>query len=411
MPLRITKRNVLKYGPYVNAAVRGIRAGVRYMGRRKAGRTRTVNGTARRRSKVSQDHHKGHSAGFLAKGRKPGRKAKRFSKAQNTGVVETYESGIAPAAGVSGVTDSLYLGHATFVVDRIRKLMVSCIVKKIFAKVSIGIDNWASTAAMAVGDTLYLYFKRDYDPSTAETAQSYTFAAGGTYQNIVDALTTTLSTSFDVDFHYTRVLLGQGTGIGAQFSLIGSTFNFQISSNLKVQNATRSVSGQESDQVDNVPIYGHSYSGKGTGTDSFRSKQTEAGWVANSSNGQILVIGTQGRGTAEMPSMKYFPNVSKGGRCKLDPGEIKTSRLTSNLRFKINDLTAVLNVGQLTGFTYYVNRGKFAFYGFEHMIKSSTTTPNLFILAEHNWRCCATMSVKWTNVTDQRCSINNYVTY
>jgi len=156
-------------------------------------------------------------------------------------------------------------------------------------------------------------------------------------------------------------------------------------------------------------LYGRSYYGNGTGTQSNRSDNTETSLIANENTGIIYKVGTQVAGTNEMPPPGYFKSVKGSGKSKLEPGQIKTSVLRTKQSYSLDRLCKYLFTGSADS-KDFLHTGKFAFFGFEHLIKASAATPDILLAAEHNWSYSVTMKTKFKNITDIKIEDAEYVT-
>lgn len=361
----------------------------------------------------------GKLGGRVPKGRKIGlwkraRKARglkqtqmKLSQMQAKGVILTREVGIS----TTGVSDAVYLGHATFAKTQYLETIFSVLIKRIFAKVGVHFTSFSANAEMDVGDEMYLFYKNNQDDGTAEVPFVYAYAGPGTtYQNIVTSFITWFGTvAGNADRTFQRLVwFNNTTKRRAVLMLTNATLNIYVKSSMKLQNTTTSAAGTEADEVDNVPVNGKSYYGRGNGTTSYRDAFTEATMWATEDAAIIRKVGTIASGLAEMPPAGYFRNVKSVGKVRINPGLIKYSTLVDQVAVSFNWLMKHLNETNHTKDKQPI--GQFRFFGFEHVVKAAADAPLLKIFGEINYQIGMVISEKLTTVTDQKVS-NTFVTY
>lgn len=360
---------------------------------------------AKYRSKYNSSLHSKSSGKFVRKMRISKRQSKK-GKRYNKGVAFTKETGIT----VSGYTDSCYLGHTTFCQLQMKLGLYRTLIKAIFAKKGIAIRNFLDGALMIVGDAITVQYKVDQQDATAQTFYNAFYAVGTTYESLAQSLNTQFSNA-GPEYFLLEVSYYSATTSSTIFNinLANASVKIDVKSNLKIQNVTAAVAGQEADAVNNVPLYGRAYYGHGTGTVSNRSAYTETSLVANEDNGIIFKGGSVNSGTSEMPPPAYFKQCKGSSKAKLEPGEIKTSVLTQVQSYPLTKFVKFLYTGQALT-KDFLNTGSFAFFGFEHMIKATAADPTITLKAEHNYHYTMTMKTRFVNITDEKCE-QNYVTF
>lgn len=383
------------------AARRGydlVRQGVQAVRQRRqlqiaAARLRPAAGVAARNT------FKSTSAGFL-KPKKISKRQKKVGKFQSKGVLYTTETGIATN---STITDSLYIGHITFLQTVIRVHLYRVLVKYLFERMSISVKNFNDVAEMNVGDVITLFYKNNQEDATAEAFVQYVFAAAGTYENIVTNFETLIGAA-NPEFIFTsmKYQCSGGNPISAKINLLYATIKIDAKSSLKIQNITRGSLGAEADNVDNVPLYGRSYYGKGTGCITNRNALTEVTMIGNDATGIIWKVGAVAAGTSEMPPPAYFLGVKGSGKARLEPGHIKTSVLDQSSTYTLPKLCRLIFDGVAADVKNLLPAGKFAFFGLEHLIKSTATDPKLDLKGELNYRLGMSMKMRRFNKTDEK---------
>lgn len=345
------------------------------------------------------------------------RKAKTFkgtqyklSKMQSQGVLLTKEIGIS----TTGVSDAVYLGHTTFARSQYVNVLISCLIKRIFAKVGVNIVNFQDNAQMDNGDTIEFTWKQNQDSSTAMSNYAYTYTVSTTYESIVQYFVTWIISGqliFGASDDPTLVEMSFFTPLPrnrAKIDLTGTTLDIYVKSSMKLQNTTTSAAGSEADEVDNVPVNGKSYWGKGNGTTSYRDRRVEATFWGREDCGTIMKVGTIANGLAEMPPAGYFRNVKTVGKARINPGIIKYSNLTDQVTVSLNWL-----LKYLLGTERQTDKqpiGQFRFFGFEHVLKAASDAPAIKIFGEINYQIAMVPHEKVARITDQKVS-SAFVTY
>lgn len=359
----------------------------------------------------------GKLGGFYKRPRKtkawPKRRVKTklltLAKIQSSGVLATKEIGISTL----GVSDAVYLGHATFAISQYRDIVISTILKKLFGLVNQRIRNWNDPIDLITNDQITFEYKSDQDSTTPPSAVSYTYGGGVvTYQQLVDyfvALFAWGQTDKTLSRVYFNFLGGAGNSRVRQLELTNATIEIYVKSSMKLQNATTSAAGAEADEVDNVPVSGKNYYGHGNGSNSNRSSRTEEQFWGREDCGWMKHVPTATSGLTQMPTAAYFRGVKKMGKHRLDPGKIKTSVLKDHYRVSLRWLITKL-CNSADHVTDISDVGKFRIFGFEHVLKAASDSPNIKILGEVNYQIGMVLTEKFNNVTDQK-SAQAYVTY
>lgn len=348
------------------------------------------------------------SAGKL---RRPRRR--KFPKRQRTkgrmqaqGVSFVKETGIS----ISNVTDACYIGHATFCQLQMKLALYRTLLKKLFQKREIVIDNWTTVIPLDNGAIIRIWYKTNADNATALSFADYTNVAGNTFEQAAQSFNSTIG-SGGPDFMFDSMVLYPETNVPytTSINLKYASVHVDVKSSLKLQNTTAATEGQESDAVNNVPLYGRSYYGSGNGTHSNRSGIAEVTLWADEDRGIIYKTGALAAGTSDMPPPSYFKSVTGTGKAKIEPGAIKTSTLVQKQTYALNKFLHHLYKGE-TIVKDMIHTGKFAFHGFEHMIKATAADPKISIKAEHNYHLMMTIRIKQNWMTDMKIE-QDYATF
>jgi len=162
-----------------------------------------------------------------------------------------------------------------------------------------------------------------------------------------------------------------------------SRVSIYCKSTLKIQNRTVNDVGDDADDVDTVPLYGKSYEGSGNGMRSIALAANQS-FISDDLYGDIWKQDTLSSAAGvirEPPPPSAFVNVSKHGKVRVEPGQIKTSSLV----FRRNmDLDTFLKMFQqqdtVSGGQTYVKLGKFRVMVLEKMIQVGNFTDDQGIL-------------------------------
>jgi len=323
-----------------------------------------------------------------------------LAKIQANGILYTKEVGVS----TTGVSDAVYLGHATFAMLQYKAILIATLVKRAFAKIGIVMKNISDIPfpGVLVGDQLTIEFRTNQDILAAPATVSSTMTATQTFSQIIDTFVNNSSLWINDDSQLLRMYWQFNGGSNTQrfIQLQNASIEVYCKSSLKLQNATTSAAGSEADEVDNVPIAGKNYFGFGTGTTSGRSERIEEQFWGREDCGFMKHVPTPGGGLIEMPSASYFRNVKKMGKHRLNPGTINYSVLKDHYKVSLNWLFTKLQQ-RVDHVTDVSQLGKFKFYGFEHVIKAASDSPAIKVLGEVNYQLGMVLTEKYSNVTDQ----------
>jgi len=334
------------------------------------------------------------SGGKLGIRRKP-KKPKGWQAGK--GVTFTGETG-----GVLGAQDIVYIGHITGPRDLIFKQAMQSMVKLLLTKMNVRIRDFGAPmneVKIAPGDLFNLLYKAD-SRTTVTSSSSFAVLAASTFNDVANSFVTLLSGTTLTDWSPLVLEYVPIGGNSPQFASIGLDqlmLHFDIKSSLKIQNRSINTAGNDQeDDVDNVPLYGKSIGGSGTGVIArFPNSISPANVVGNINNGVISQVNLDDN-AKEPLSGYFFPKSSLQGKVHLDPGILKTSVLTTRRNISLKYLVRLFNTGAtspqpLTSF------GKYRFFQLEKMIDTGITI-NLLVAYEHNisMSCYATTKYNWT---------------
>jgi hypothetical protein len=338
------------------------------------------------------------SAGIIRRPNRISKSQRKLGIIERKGVLYTKETGIT-VAGAS-VIDSFYVGHTTCPVFLYRNQMWRALIKFLAIKIGLQIRDINDDSNLGVGNTIQLLYKNDEADTANENPITYTYVAGDTW-NIAATYFHTQANGITVQTWFpTRMNISTSKNF-YEMNLLYTTVTYSAKSTLKMQNVTKGPLGAEADDVDNIPIYGRTYSGKGTGTESNRSKyNAEVSLAGDFGDGIIYKVGVTTAGTSEMPPASYFNKVTGTKKVKIEPGDIKTSVLSDKRTMKLQKFINQLYFGANPA-KGIVQLGKFMFHGFEAMIKATSADPTLALKGEHNIRIGMIINSRNTFETDE----------
>lgn len=318
--------------------------------------------------------------------------------------------------GVVTQDKCLYVGHSTGAQEKIKRVLFSAIIRKLFKKVGHEFASFKEEASLSHASRFGVV-KLDFALSQegtilGEDNASTAVEAGHTYETVVTNLMTaydvaTSSTNYSVHLHSIRfipVTDAAASGLETmefKLHLSGARIIMFVSSNLKIQNRTLSSSHTEdanhayiSDSVENNPLQGKSYYGFGNG---FRygwsndaANSTE--FFCNPLSGLITADPDEATLTAELkdllqrpPSSRLLRHCKGSGGVMLNPGLIKGSTLRYNLNTTIDALLSALVPYSSEPATHHFRFGKSRMFALEKMMHTDDANePDISIGYEVN---------------------------
>lgn len=382
------------------------------LGKRKthSGSSNTGN-DKKRRNRPSSSKRYGMSAGFLKTKRK-----RRASKFETSGVVSVREY-----AGTKTQNLLTIIGHATHAHSMTIYQVWFAVLKKFLFAATYPVTTldtpvgFQQSIDLTNTDKLRIFFKQAPDASL--TAEAFTLTDTTT---IIQIITWILSASrgwandmacFVYMEYVPRVPIVVDAGGGSSTTVTRTYYRMDLrqalvevvaKSSFKYQNRTVTTTGDnDANDVDNVPIYGKSFEGNGTGP------IWTAGQIPNSGVNSIFyasrdtgIINAGQQYIKEPPPQTEFRNVKKTGKLHCQPGEIKTSVLYAK---EVHYLDAwmhwywqqlVVTTGRPSVF------GSYRLFFVEKLI-DCTSTINMVCAFEHNIKQSSICRLKKKNVTIQ----------
>lgn len=362
--------------------------------------------------KVSQRTGPGRSAGFLtAKNNYRGYK-RRYVKKQHKKLTKSNVVSYQQEIGyiVQG-SELVACGHSTHPVSYVMQSIAAAICKIIFQK-----HNWAiagSVNAVLVG-TFGGYSVGDvfqYGVENRETGVGASFvtwntlAANTTVQDLINSLAAVLQDIYaDGTTSLQSILFLPSTTTSGALGKDRLTLNFtgasvyvDAKSSLKVQNRTVLGTDVSIDDVDNQPIHGRMFESNGT---YFQARKVGNGIDFCGTRLTGAIMWSSNRNTTnldlrEVPPPSYFTKTKAVGKVKLEPGEIKTSVLTSSVKASFDDLHKFVSKNVATsGLNSATEPGKCRMMVFEKMIDCEETASNLTLGVEIDYRISTKVVLK-----------------
>lgn len=329
--------------------------------------------------------------------------------------------------GDINASECQYLGHSTIAPRKLLDSICRCIVKELCKQAGRSIMNWdelwettsTGTRVWAIG---YEYFTLDIpngnspdtDPTT--TYRSILIASTNSFNQIALNLASDLHTAFvNAEKHeiIKFVLRVDNPGVSlleTPATIYANQLKLTVSgvSYMKIQNVTNAATivGEEegNDSRDNVnanPInyrcYDQNY--KNGFMYTFKRNITGAtnkfGFIANDSNAVIQYDPSDNNfNQLYKPPSPYALGLGKGkaksSNGVINPGDIKTSYITSTKTYTFNQLLFLIADTLGDTFDYIINMGKSRLFAFEHLLKV-TGDPNIRL----NYQLDYTLKVKY----------------
>lgn len=336
-----------------------------------------------------------HSGGRLKRGVKIRKyKKKKLMKYAVTGVNFTRE-----ASRVFSGADCLWIGHATCPQIQMLRVGWAALLKKIFNNQNIDIPTMQTQIQdFSTGATMNVFY-RDSPAALSELSDVYTATGATTLHNLCDwAVNFSRPWWNKPDVIMTRIRIDLNSGVFVNVKLADCRIRMFVKSALKIQNRTKSgaENDENADDVDNVPVYGKSYTGRGNMLQLKVPTLGISGLCADNAYGVINSSGSVSGNEPRQPS--DFNNIKYCGKIHLDPGFIKTSVLTYSMNRDFPTFYRMLqNSGGDTGGLRQGQNptvfGKFRVFAIEKMIDIENETA-INIAYEQNLEFSSTVSYR-----------------
>lgn len=293
------------------------------------------------------------------------------------GVEQTYER----ASEISTTQQVAWVGHVSAAANDVLVLMWRAIIKQLFAKANVNIRNLFDDVKLAPysltqGDQVTVCF--DTSDGVQTLVNSIVPGTAWIFDQFVTIFYSNASLRApDVKLKYIMFKPSENA-LGAfsdppttRLDLDHMYIKLYTKSSMKIQNRSVNASGANSENVDNVPVYGRSYGGTGTGAVQLAGINTAVATqlIGDSTTG-FIAGSSADPGLQEPIHQMYFQYVSQKGKVHMDPGYIKTSVLYHKQNYSLNRLNQMIS--QITTNTKQRNVfGKFRFFGIERMLDTA----------------------------------------
>jgi len=345
---------------------------------------------------------KARSGGFIKTRKKVSHKTKR-ARISARGVYENIERGI-----VYSSLHCLYVGHASAPVERLKQVLMYAFVKALAMKIgTVPVDFDDNIAFGVSGDIWRIGIRNSNETAGGTSNIDFTHTADGvTYRAIASKWLAGFSTGVpaqtQIVFTSMEFIPVLATSLqGAKvIVLAGAKVQFDCKASLKIQNRTVQAAGDDEADVNNVPVYGKSYYGRGNGTNYARYQGAAINPFVADYYGVLRKESTSTNPLMEPPEAFMFTDVKKKGKLRIEPGEIKTSNLTSSFTISLAHVPKMLFDAASSADVFRRSPlGDFRFFAIEKMIHVNGDTNNITIALEHNLMIGAQLKLGRTDYT------------
>lgn len=337
---------------------------------------------------------------------KTGRFTKKYRKrtAVTRGVTTVYEfcGVLSSGATVGQVGELVYIGHTMPLWTMLETAWWS-VIRLLLIKAGVSVAGaFPATALSALdlrnGDVITVRYRNT--GATALSSTSYTVVTTDTVNTIMNTFASnsnwaTLTSGNSVEFfdiqYVPNVVITSPTN-RAVVKLDNCMLNFDVKSDLKLQNQTKfSSTDDTSEDVNNIPVYGKSYEGPGTGPSLIGYEagvgtfSSTLSWKGNLNTGFIQAVpsgnGATDAGMREPLEYQLFKPIRKVGKIHLDASQLKTSVLEKKIKVQFNKFmnlvypetsepsATAVGTRNING-----NLSIYRMFGIEKMLDSATVT-------------------------------------
>lgn len=304
------------------------------------------------------------------------------SKATNLGVVDVIETGGVLDAGANSATagNTVAVGHCNFPSETAHLIFWRAIVKKLAVRAGMPVYNFQQVIQMQPNDLIVVVYRTEAklnESTSTYTANGSTDTLEGVAQ-LFYASFQAIDDGDDMEFREIRYVPSASQSYshfsGCKVDLQNASFVLFSKSTLKVQNRTVNSVGGDEESVDNVPLYGKAYFGKGSGVSPITNDQNYTtaapGFWCDSTSGVLAKVPLE-KWYQEVPQASHFRGVFRTGKVHMDPGHLQTSVLDGKVTISLNKIYKLLfhteDVANTHIKTYL---GRFRFMIVEKMLNS-----------------------------------------
>jgi len=322
--------------------------------------------------------------------------------------------------------NTMFVGHATALQTEMVYVFCAAVLKKLTTQMGYPMLNVLDEMGyfVAAGSKFSLRWKNSPESGSSAGVSSFTVVSTGTVSLWTDVINTwvgDLPVNNDqlqflaADYTPPQVLGDPAPSNGVthaytNLNLERATFHFRSTSELKMQNRTVALLGQdEADNVGQCPLIARVYEGTGTGTTySSGSVPQQTGWTAGASlvfaaNADTGIIAGSGGVLNQFlspPLARSFPNVKKSSEISITPGEIKISRIGFKKNFGMRRLASDLFGDALTATQRKLKPlGTFRFFCLHKLMDAVDTEGDIAVVVENQTDMVGWITTKKTEVT------------
>lgn len=363
------------------------------------GRTKQVN--LRRRPFMNTAYFAGKRFSY----RRPGKVAKKRYKKAFNGVQWCIER-----ADTVLDTKCVFAEHCSVPIKTVAKFTVYAMVKKLLNEADIQFSDWNELRAGRIvdGDSIALTYKKFFS-STSGTVISITVATGDTtYGSVAEKFWLAIfngliNPSGGVDGMLPQAQLSTlsfvvGGGHKAELNLRGASMSCIVKSSLKMQNRSYNIAtDNESDDINNVPLYGKTYEGRGNG---FLPRDNSNVMAPCDVDYAWNIYGASSSTTLQEPPEAYqLQYVTRSGKATIPPGKIKTSVINDRIVMSLDTFFKTCYSqypGTASDNLQFHRMGKIRMFAFERPIATlpGEVTPGVAMAVEHDYKGWVQINVK-----------------
>lgn len=282
------------------------------------------------------------------------------------GVSEKYE-----LPGDENGAEIIYLGHHDMPKARVMRAVWRSLVKRLFMKVgNLPVDLAAQLPFLQATDVIRAYVRNS--PNDAVTFVTIPIIVGDSIITIADKFAVTFNVT-SVAYQMTEIMFVPASGSIMKFTrlpIVNAKLHLKCKSTLTVQNSSLSGTSPSTDIVTAVSLHGKYYKGRGTGTNYLDGATTIGGafggFFGNNENG--IMVPALALQLYEPPEGYQFPDVKKVGNISFNPGEIRQSIVTTDIKISFDKLFRAYVENPDQQYAKF-DIGKFAFLAVEKRIE------------------------------------------
>lgn len=328
-------------------------------------------------AKITQRH--GLLSGKLAPQSKI-KKGKKYRLRKEGGVHYVVEKGKVITSQAN--SQAVYIGHTSTPLHTILRATWIALFNKLMSKASVQPYSNAAGISFLTSTLIVVSYKID---GAAITQDSYSVAGGGSATGETFAtwamdnarLWNNRNTEATVEFYRMATfdsVYNPAVRSNVEIRLWGTKVEYKAKSSLKMQNRTKTGASTSTDVVDDVPLYGKAYGGKGTGPTFSNPLIQNVSFLADNSYGVIEYLPAS---TEEALQEPFDPielaRVKTSGKISIEAGQIKTSVVKDSGKMYFNtfmrQLLPRINLVQSTPPKLPNLRvGQYKFYGLEKVM-------------------------------------------